>query len=288
MTKLLDGVLESLSALIAGDDDRKRLLWPKAKIQEFDGFDLMDPDAGREDVILMGSPSDLPVWPMNAIWCMKIDPAVNQYGLNGWGFKKVKTLNPRDWRGKLRIVVPRMVEHHEFFVEPSGATKSSVAPIALLKNSISIAGTKAAPGFGYCDVQAYDTDGREVHDEAEAFDISFASGVMLRREYLWSVLLGEPGIPRARFVTDILGVREAFRLRDAPPGKERRAALRHWVREHWRKNGRASENDRAWVRQHLRGASEFMWNGLACRVEPSMEDARKAAKKAAAGAHHAT
>jgi len=102
-----------------------------------------------------------------------------------------------------------------------------------------------------------------------------AHGIMLRREYLWSVLLGEPGIPRARFVTDPLGVREAFRLRDIPSGKSRRAALRHWVRNHWRKHGRDSEADRAWVRAHMRGATDFTWNGFMCRVEPSRDDMRR-------------
>jgi hypothetical protein len=56
------------------------------------------------------------------------------------------------------------------------------------------------------------------------------AGFSLRRRYLWSVLIGEAeDEPRGRFVTDPLGVREVFRLRDVPPGKQRRAALLHWV-----------------------------------------------------------
>jgi hypothetical protein len=61
------------------------------------------------------------------------------------------------------------------------------------------------------------------------------AGFSLRRRYLWSVLMGEAeNEPRARFVTDPVGVREVFRLRDISPGKRRRAALLHWVRANWR------------------------------------------------------
>jgi hypothetical protein len=90
------------------------------------------------------------------------------------------------------------------------------------------------------------------------------------------VLLGEEGVPRARFVTDPIGVRAAFRLRDIPAGKTRRAALRHWVQEHWRKRRDPSKEDRAFVREYLRGATHFGWSGLSCQIEPSKEDQRRA------------
>jgi hypothetical protein len=55
--------------------------------------------------------------------------------------------------------------------------------------------------------------------------VRLVAGFSLRRRYLWSVLIGEAeDEPRARFVTGPLGVRELFRLRDVPPGKQRRAA----------------------------------------------------------------
>jgi hypothetical protein len=86
------------------------------------------------------------------------------------------------------------------------------------------------------------------------------------------VLLGEGVGPRARFVTDVQGIREVFRLRDVPAGQKRRAALLHWVKEHWRKQRCLTANDRIWVRTHLRGTWAFNWNGLHGQIEPSSDD----------------
>jgi hypothetical protein len=86
----------------------------------------------------------------------------------------------------------------------------------------------------------------------------------------WRVLLGWDGYPRITFVTDAAGVREVFRLRDIPDGKARRIALRHWVTSHWRKTQDEDVDHK--VRAHLRGATEFRWNGLSCKIIPSIED----------------
>jgi len=87
------------------------------------------------------------------------------------------------------------------------------------------------------------------------------------RRYNWSVLIGYAGCPRLRFATDAYGARESFRLRDIPEGKSRRAALLHWVSEHWRQ--RRTDAAPHLVQKHLRGAEHFVWNGLRCSVEPA-------------------
>lgn len=97
-------------------------------------------------------------------------------------------------------------------------------------------------------------------------------GTEAARGLFWSVLLGEGLGPRLRLFTSISGARDAFRLRDIPPGRSRRAALRHWVREHQRNVSDDTEADRIWVSEHMRGATEFSWNGLRCRIEPSEFD----------------
>lgn len=275
---LLDSTLESLAFLIGGADHRQRVVWPKARVEAFDGFEMFEPKLQGDEEILFTNPGDIPVWPMDACWGMPLNAETNENGLNGWGFKRVCTLDQKKWRGKIRRYFPRMVEHHELSVTPSGVSLGSFAPLGLLKNKVVLCANRTHPGAGITvdQKQMYETARPDAFTAFERFDVGFAHGVMLRREYLWSVLLGEPGIPRARFVTDILGVREAFRLRDIPAGASRRAALRHWVREHWRKRGRESEVDRAWVRSHLRGATDFTWSGLNCRIEPSREDLRRA------------
>jgi hypothetical protein len=120
---------------------------------------------------------------------------------------------------------------------------------------------------------------RDNEDEAQRLVhlLPVVAGFSLRRRYLWSVLIGEAeDEPRARFVTDPLGVREVFRLRDVPPGKQRRAALLHWVRAHWRRRRQVTEADKLWIRAHLRGAWSYTWNGLRCEIEPSELDVEEA------------
>lgn len=87
----------------------------------------------------------------------------------------------------------------------------------------------------------------------------------------WAVMLGFDGSPSVHFQTTPTGAREVFRLRDIPNGKSRRTALRHWVREHWRKK-HDDPADESKVREHLRGATSFVWNGLRCSVRPAQED----------------
>jgi hypothetical protein len=104
--------------------------------------------------------------------------------------------------------------------------------------------------------------------------IQLSLGAVEVRRLNWRVLLGFDGHPRIGFRTDPVGVREVFRLRDIPEGKKRRAALRHWVRDHWRTPVSAEENRAAMihVREHLRGETQFHWNGLSCSIIPSEID----------------
>lgn len=105
---------------------------------------------------------------------------------------------------------------------------------------------------------------------------SLAIGAELTYRQHWRVSIGVDSSPSVCFPTDPIGIRDVFRLRDIPPGKSRRAALTHWVREHWRKKRDPSASDLSKVREHLRGASEFSWNGLRCRIVPSISDQERA------------
>lgn len=276
-SSLAENAIDALAHLIAGNDARKGVVWPKASAHSFDGFELFTPMDGHDDFVLLGEVDQPPIWPMHAVWATYAHPGENHHGADGWGFKRVSTLAPSKWRGRLRYTLPRMVEHEELFIQQGGQSVGSVAPIGLAKGRIIMAGARSHPlaGMTIDPTTMYGRDRRETNLDNEANDIRAAHGFMLRREYLWSVLLGEIGVPRARFVTDAIGVREAFRLRDIPPGRSRRAALRHWVSEHWRRTNRSSDADRSWVRAHLRGHQRFVWNGFDCAIEPSREDLRK-------------
>lgn len=270
---ILDSVLDALAHLIGGEDHRRMVVAEKGAIEAFDGFELFDPRMpGADDTELnvAASAEDVPIWPMDAKWAM---PWAHEGG--GWIFKRVRTLRPADWRGRLRVVFPRMFEHQEAVVHPTGHKLGSIGALAVVRGQLIEAAIPRSPsGVSTADIYGFGRN-RPQADASTLFDVTLAQGIELRREYHWSVMLGEIGLPRCRFVTDPLGCREAFRLRDLPPGRNRRAALRNWVSEHWRQRRNPMAEDRAWVRAHLRGAEDFTWNGLRCRIEPSREDLRK-------------
>lgn len=274
-SKLLDYTLDALAHLVGGADKRDGVRWPKAKIDAFDGFEILVAEVSGNDDVLLGGANDAPVWPMDARWAAPYDPQLdyeNESG-DGWIFKRVCTLRPADWRGQLARVLPRMYERHESYINRAGDAWSA-------KHPLGVVGNKLVDVWAYNFAKAERIAPGQIHggqspvNDIERFDVNIAHGIELRREYLWSVLLGEEGLPRARFVTDALGVREAFRLRDIPPGRERRTALKHWVRQHWRQQ-RIDPEAKSWVRAHMRGAVDFAWNGLSCRIEPSREDHRR-------------
>jgi len=107
--------------------------------------------------------------------------------------------------------------------------------------------------------------------------ITMAKSAALSRWYDWTVEIGfqSPGIrslPTVCIPTSCGGAKAAFKLRDIPPGKSRREALRHWVSMHQRE----AEPDPITIWPYLRGAEEFTQNGMRCRIVPSEYDMKKA------------
>jgi hypothetical protein len=83
-------------------------------------------------------------------------------------------------------------------------------------------------------------------------------------------------------IDDVIGIKiqiyptslkELFKLRNIPQGKNRKLALKHWVSEHSKRKPNATTNeDLIFINKYLRGATEFNWNGLYCKVIPSIDD----------------
>lgn len=276
----LDATLDALTHLICSD--RERYTYPnKTLIRHhqvlpayFDGFEVLD-ENDSDDFILAGSnASDLPVWPLDV--CVGGPETSEGWEPGSWQFTRMRTLNTKEWRGKLSVYSPRMIELARLTSRPNGNHMTFRLPYAIMGRNVRLA-AGFITNFRIHGLGEFGVDpgafGDKAHDTEVALRIlKVAAGLSLRRYYLWSVLLGEGDGPRARFVTDPIGVREAFRLRDIPPGKKRRAALLHWVKAHWRKSRKTSAADRAWIRAHLRGVWSYTWNGLICQIEPSIED----------------
>jgi hypothetical protein len=98
-----------------------------------------------------------------------------------------------------------------------------------------------------------------------------AIAIALRHRYEWGVSLGFDQSPSVRFATDPTGIKDIFRIRDLPEGKDRREALFTWVVQHWRQDRQDPETE-IYVRKHLRGAINFNWKGFNCQILPSQFD----------------
>ena len=115
--------------------------------------------------------------------------------------------------------------------------------------------------------------------------VKLGVGLHWNRQFQWRVLLSlHPDSPRISMTTDPVGMKEIFRLRDVPPGKKRRAALRTWISEHWRRKARQDKEASVFVKQHLRGAQIFDWNGLRCTLIPAPDELEAVKAKYEAGA----
>jgi hypothetical protein len=108
----------------------------------------------------------------------------------------------------------------------------------------------------------------EVHWRAQ-----YLIGAQFSARYDWHALVGFKGAPRVSLPCSPEEARQLFKARDLPPGRERRAALRHWVTRH----AREKESDApVRVREHLRGATEFHMDQIECMLIPSAYDRERA------------
>lgn len=114
--------------------------------------------------------------------------------------------------------------------------------------------------------------------EEDSFAICMAASIAFTRDLLWRVEICLPSGMSISFTTNAIGCHEAYTNRDKVG--DRREALRHWVKQHYRTVSRvndAGEEDakEVFVRQHLRGKVPFRWCGLDCNVVVSPFDLRR-------------
>lgn len=105
-------------------------------------------------------------------------------------------------------------------------------------------------------------------EKSSAVPILAARSMMFRR-FEWGVTIAHPGLPGAYMDCSPESARALFADRNAVGGK-RRTALRHWVKEHYRRGHTPEESHK--VREHLRGIERFTWHGLDVKLQvPSAE-----------------
>lgn len=238
------------------------------------GMNDDDGETALYETDYMNGASKLPIWPLDVSFCSWQETPVS-----GMNFERFRTIKPKDVRGLVKLVSPVMAENVCALVLNDGERLAARGVLSLIGgNWVDARGPvrRWKDGGGFEQRNKYDDTEIEQHKLLPMI----ATWIALRQRYDWSVLIGYEGSARVRFFTDPIGLRAVFKLRDLPPGKERRAALKHWVRQHWRRK-RNDEDARAWVRRHIRGAESFTWDGLRCAIQPAEFDLEQVAKGAA-------
>jgi hypothetical protein len=94
----------------------------------------------------------------------------------------------------------------------------------------------------------------------------FLRSLELTERYLWSVKFRGTSRKWLVFGTTPDASKQAFRLRDIPDGKRRRAAMLNWIDEYSRRSQVAEGPHQ--VSGHLRGSEQFTIDGIECRIDP--------------------
>lgn len=228
-------------------------------------------EGGREDLRFFGPESFKPdvLWPFSETVMINSNPAKDEH--IGWQISEIRTISPKEGRNKQVIrFFPKMVREHHYWIDQDG-TYSGAA------NYYGWGGKK---WVDCCFNSKLDPHEQNHSDKAHCDRINMAQSGALTKRYEWSVQFSLDGSHPIEFVTDAFGAREIFADRDKPETGDRRRALRHWVRAHYRKK-RTSEEDAARIRAHLRGATLFDWRGFRCTLCPSQFDLEQISAKRA-------
>lgn len=234
----------------------------------FDGAEILDADftdvthGEHNDFVFQDVTPDVLTRPLDVRIIRPTDDVHPDLSVQRW-----RAVTMREIRGRVHPILPHPIELTVAFPELHDATRQHYGRVGRLRWAPMIMN----PHMHGLRDGAYEQHSYAIDDTGASEKIQLALGMQFTRRYQWRVYFGLDGRPGVELPTDPIGAREAFRLRDIPAGRDRRVALRHWVHQHWRKL-RVDPVEETKVREHLRGASDFHWSGLHCRVTPSEFD----------------
>lgn len=198
----------------------------------------------------------------DVVWPLEVGVVIEQAGPDkNLQVSRTRTITAKDARGYATRFSPFMVRTDHAAVW-DGKFCSSSTVMAWL-------GGRWVDAIDRFNGHMYAKNGPTPADDCVPCNL--ATGVALRQRYEWAVSLGLEHSPSIRFTTDPTGIRDVFRIRDLPEGKDRREALLTWVTDHWRQD-RHDPDVETYVRKHLRGATAFSWRGMECELLPSRFD----------------
>jgi hypothetical protein len=189
-------------------------------------------------------------------------------------FSRIKSVTPQEVRGRVSMVVPKMIRFWHASIYDNSTWFASDRVVGLINKrwralDLNIA-TARMTGAGT--IVSGRIDSEQIRDEINnsvAAELSLA----LTRRYDWHVALGpSKDGPRILLPTNPTGCLKFFQNRQRAATASRRAALRHWVSNHYRET---DSTGLSYVRDHLRGHTEFVWSDLECELLVSAFDLEK-------------
>jgi hypothetical protein len=203
----------------------------------------------------------------DVVWPLNVGSIMERNGHDRLMLTRVQTVTTKEVRGAVTRFSPFMVR--EDIAMRIGDELTTVSAI-----SAWVGGewTNADAHRRYWNDDIPEVSQESLHDRMQP---RLATAVALRQRYEWAVAFAlNEDAPSIRFATDPTGIKELYRLRDVPKGRDRRESLIGWVEDHWRQN-RHDPDVEVYVRKHLRGAVRLDWRSLVGEVLSSQFDLEK-------------
>jgi hypothetical protein len=186
----------------------------------------------------------------------------------------VHSVKAEDFRGRIRMAAPKMVQIIDSRFGDNGMFKVYDHLYGLIGNRWSPLDTGLSREREVSVMKGAYRATRS-NRSADFFNkvIVTAMAEQLEARYQWHVAFGaEEGGPRIILPTNPTSALKLFRDRERDRETDRRLALRHWVEKHYRDTDEAGT---AYVRDHLRGHTKFVWNDYDCELMVSAYDLEK-------------
>ena len=204
------------------------------------------------------TPSEL----ADAVWPVSIGAAKIWGKENAVQLHQIETIDPKSVRGRVTMVVPKMCRYIFGSFYSDNTWWCSDIIVGLVGNKWTIVSSDIS------DEYKSKRNRENVHNKMTLL----IAGVFNIR-YNWNVAFGSTkhGL-RLVLPTNPTMALKLFRDRELLEGQNRREALKHWVEHFYRDD---KEQGTVYIRDHLRGNTNFSWNQMPCELMVSAYDLEK-------------
>lgn len=230
-----------------------------------------------ESDLMFATPEDVNhpelVWPLSvgAVWPKQDEGCAQSIQCNYW-----ESVAPKVLRGKYRFVGKynigyfhgQFIEENKFLSAVEYGSWSFGRWRSAQRLRFDEAFLDAVPDAGTAPIARYVDKG----EDDVGILCALGASIGLTYRYEWGAQFSIGNSARVIVPTTPEGIKQLFDDRDKPEYKDRRSAIRHWVKEHLR---RKSTQDFSSVRRHMRGETQFSWRGFDVKICPSQYDIEK-------------